>query len=73
VLLIDDQQVEEAGHPARNIVGEREAPRPGPVGLPERATALQAPALLARQVFKRQRDAFVVHDLREARRAAQMA
>lgn len=55
-----DQQVEEGWRLRRDVVGEWEAPRPGPVGLPERTVALQTSALLARPVLATQRDAFVV-------------
>ena len=68
--LVADQQVEEALHPVLDVVGQRVAGRPGPVGLPEGSAAAGAGVLPAVQVGVRQRHAVLVHDLRRAVGAA---
>lgn len=52
---------------------QREATRPGAIGLPERAAALPAVLLLALQLLAFQRQALVVQGRSEAGRAAEAA
>ena len=68
--FVANQQVEEAPHPVLDVVGQRIAGRPGPVGLPEGRAAAGAGVLAAVQVGVRERHAVLVHDLRRAVRAA---
>ena len=71
VLLVDHQQVEEAGHVAGDVVGQGEAARPRAVGLPEGAVALPAAPLLALQILPLQWHPLVVERRGEAGRTAE--